>query len=118
MFLISRLASSLAGQEQRIVPAPGSLASQVYAGAVSCSEKFSCNFGLNRELQEKVLSADLRASGHDDDGHVRIVEIREHPYFIATLFLPQLQSSFAQPHPLITEFLRRAAQSRETDNKD
>jgi CTP synthase (UTP-ammonia lyase) len=32
------------------------------------------------------------------------VEIATHPFFLATLFLPQMRSNFATPHPLFVGF--------------
>ncbi len=48
----------------------------------------------------------------DEQGEVRIVELRDHPFFVATLFLPQVTSSAGEPHPLIAAFLRAAIASR------
>jgi CTP synthase (UTP-ammonia lyase) len=51
---------------------------------------------------------DLKVVGVDADGHVRIVELADHPFFIATLFLPQLRSTAQKPHPLIIAYLKAA----------
>ena len=51
----------------------------------------------------------LGVSGHDEDGSVRIVELAAHPFFIATLFVPQVISSPGKPHPLIMAYLEAAA---------
>ena len=44
------------------------------------------------------------------DGEERAIELRDHPFFVATLFLLQLSSSGGRPHPLIGAFLRGAAE--------
>lgn len=46
--------------------------------------------------------------GVDSNGEVRIVELSNHRFFIATLFVPQLSSSPETPHPLITAYLKAA----------
>ena len=51
---------------------------------------------------------DLRIVGVDDNGDARIVELSDHRYFMATLFLPQFSSSAEKPHPLIVEYLNAA----------
>lgn len=51
---------------------------------------------------------DLKVVGLDAGGHVRIVELADHPFFIATLFLPQLTSTALTPHPLIIAYLKTA----------
>jgi CTP synthase (UTP-ammonia lyase) len=86
---------------------PGTLSRQVY-GREELIEEFSCNYGLNPAYRDQICSGGLRIAGLDPDGEVRIVELSDHPYFIATLFLPQLSSKSNMPHPLILGYLRAA----------
>jgi CTP synthase (UTP-ammonia lyase) len=44
-----------------------------------------------------------------DGGEFRIVELTEHPFFLATLFLPQVRSAPDRPHPLLAGFARAVA---------
>ena len=53
-------------------------------------------------------------TGVDENGEVRVVELHTHPFFLATLFLPQLSSSPAAPHPLFVAFVEAAAAFRAT----
>jgi CTP synthase (UTP-ammonia lyase) len=107
ILVISKLVCSLVGQTQTIQIMPGTLAYQAY-GKNSAREQFRCNYGLNPAYYSKVFNGALRISGVDSNDEVRIVELSSHPFFIATLFLPQLSSSFEKPHPLITVFLQAA----------
>ena len=50
----------------------------------------------------------LRILGTDADGEARILMLDEHPFFIATLFVPQLTSTPERPHPLILGLIRAA----------
>ncbi len=43
-----------------------------------------------------------------DSGLVEIVEIPEHPYFVATQFHPEYASTVETPHPLFTAFVKAA----------
>jgi len=43
-------------------------------------------------------------SGVGETGEVRLIEIPDHPFFMATLFLPQARSTAAAPHPLLRGF--------------
>ena len=43
------------------------------------------------------------------EGEIRIVELPEHPFFMATLFLPQARSTAASPHPLIAGYAAAVA---------
>jgi CTP synthase (UTP-ammonia lyase) len=45
------------------------------------------------------------------DAKLTIVEIPEHPYFAATLFVPQARSEPGRPHPLLMAFARAASRS-------
>ena len=105
--VISKLTCSLVGQAQTIKIVPGTLAHQVY-GEEEIVEEFRCNYGLNPEYKDKIGAGGLKVAGVDSDGQVRIVELSDHRFFIATLFLPQLSSSFDMPHPLIVAYLKVA----------
>ena len=51
----------------------------------------------------------IERRGRDDDGKARIFEVHNKRFFIATGFLPQLNSSPQNPHPLILAFLKSAS---------
>ena len=89
--------------EQRVRIVPGTRAAALYA-AESAVEEFRCNYGVNPEYQTALEQAGLRLSGFGDDGELRIVELPDHPFFLATLFLPQLRSTAERPHPLLGGF--------------
>ena len=107
--VISRLSCSLVGTMQTIALVPGSLADRLYAQTV-VTEEFACNFGLNPDYRDLFYSSELRVVGTDTDGEVRMVELPGHPFYLATLFLPQIRSSAKSPHPLITGYLQAALQ--------
>jgi len=46
--------------------------------------------------------------GEDSDGNARIIELASHPFFMATLFLPQFSSKPGNPHPVVVAFLKAA----------
>jgi CTP synthase (UTP-ammonia lyase) len=114
---ISKLSCSLAGQEMPLALAENSLASKLYGGKKNVTEKYYCNFGLKRSYEDLLKSGNVRISGSDvsqqaidnpDDSQGRIFELPEHPFFIATLFVPQVASTPEAPHPIITAFLQAA----------
>ena len=51
------------------------------------------------------MTAGLCVTGTDADGEVRIVELPDHPFFVATLFVPQASSTPEDPHLLVTAFV-------------
>lgn len=108
MKLIRKLTCSLVGQQGKIVIAPGTRASGIY-GRIEAQEMFACNYGLNEAFAAEIQSRDLIVSGRDEDGAVRMVELPAHPFFISTLFVPQVMSEPVRPHPLILAYLETAS---------
>lgn len=105
--MISKLSCSLVGTTQTIRLLPGTLAYRAY-GAAEVTEQFACNYGLNPASREQISHGGLQVVGTDAAGEVRLVELTPHRFFLATLFLPQLSSSAARPHPLIVAYLKAA----------
>ena len=78
-------------------------------GAGRRVERYHCNFGLNAEYLEALTAGGLRFTGFDDSGNVRIMELPGHPFFMGTLFQPELQGDGTQPHPIIAALGAAAA---------
>lgn len=51
--------------------------------------------------RDAFIKAGMLISGTDRDGEPRIFELPTHPFFLASLFVPQTSSTLAKPHPLI-----------------
>jgi CTP synthase (UTP-ammonia lyase) len=68
---------------------PGTNSAKAY-GKGEVTEQFRCNFSLNPDFRDAMNMEPLQIAGVDENEEVRIVEIADHPFFIATLFLPQL----------------------------
>jgi CTP synthase (UTP-ammonia lyase) len=105
--LISQLSCSLVGQTHNIKMVPGTLIAQIYHKQ-EATEQFHCNYGLNSKNTDQILKGGLRISGTDKNGEARIVELPGHPFYLATLFLPQFHSSTESPHPILMAFLKAA----------
>jgi CTP synthase (UTP-ammonia lyase) len=105
---VTPLSCSLVGRRMRVLLEPGTRAAAAY-GTLEAEERYYCRFGLNPERQGLLHSRGLRVAGVDADGEARVLEIPEHRFFIATLFLPQAGSAPGRPHPLVVEFVRAAA---------
>jgi CTP synthase (UTP-ammonia lyase) len=105
---VTPLSCSLAGQEMRVCLVAGSRAAGAY-GATATVERYYCNFGLDPERQAPLHAAGLRVVGVDAGGEARVVEIPEHPFYVATLYVPQTRSTPDHPHPLVAAFVRAAA---------
>ena len=101
--MITPLACSLVGQQHPVTIVAGTLAAALY-GVVSVVEDYYCNYGVNAEYLPRLREAGLSVSGLGEDGEARIVELASHPFFLATLFLPQTRSTAAKPHPLLAGY--------------
>ena len=94
---------------------PGSLAARVH-GATEIAAEFHCRNELNRRYQELFERSDLRIVGVGDEGEVRVVELAEARFFIATLFLPQMAALEGERTVLVEAFVGAAlAASRRRD---
>jgi CTP synthase (UTP-ammonia lyase) len=106
--LIEPLACSLVGHEASVTIEPGSLAESVI-GSAKTVERYFCAYGPSRHL-DTLRAHGLRFSGHDEDGQVRVAELPGHPFFLATLFQPELSDEGPRPHPVIRALARAAAE--------
>ncbi|MGW7462963.1 CTP synthase C-terminal region-related (seleno)protein [Streptomyces sp. NPDC054797] len=98
--LIAPLACSLVGHEGFVRAEPGSLAESAL-GAERSMERYHCNYGPAPRHLPALTAHGLRLSGHDEDGQVRIAELPGHPFFLATLFQPELHGDGTRPHPIV-----------------
>lgn len=77
-------------------------------GAGETKERFACSYVL-AETAERVLARHgVTVVGTTPDLGPTLFEWRDHPYYVASLFLPHWRES--QPHPLFTLLLERARQ--------
>ena len=110
---ISSLSCSPYGQRMRVNIRPGSMTHAVYGGLVA-EEEYRCNYGLEPGSRGLLEEGGLSVSGTDPDGEVRVLELPGHPFYVATLFVPQHRSSAGKPHPLIAAFLEAATDAGQT----
>ena len=95
---IDELLCSLVGETMTVRILDDFVAS-LYPSRVAV-EHYYCRFGLNPRWRSTLEDAGLITAGVDDrDDDVRIIRLDEHPFFVATLFVPQTSSSAMYPHP-------------------
>ncbi len=109
--LIAALECSLAGKWFEVEMQSGCRAAACY-GRTRAREQFQCSYGIHPCWQAELLERGLPIVGFADDGTPRILELPDHPFFVATLFVPQARSRPEEPHPLVTGFLRAAQRLR------
>jgi CTP synthase (UTP-ammonia lyase) len=108
---ISRLACSLVGSSMTVHVKEGTKAYQCY-GRSEATEDYYCNFGINPDFKAMLVHPALNISGVDQDGEIRIIEIPENNFFVATLFVPQSRGTREFPHPIISAFVRESTRRR------
>ena len=84
---------------------PESRVAEIY-GALEVKEHYYCNFGLNPSVVQLVTKGPMQVVGSDNGGEIRVLELPNHPFFVATLFVPQARSRADHPHPLVTAFIK------------
>ncbi len=109
--MVSKLACSLAGATEEVTLLPGTLAQRAYKQD-EVIEQFACNYGLNPLYRDRIAQGEMRVAGVGPAGEVRVIELRDHRFFLATLYLPQAASRPGHPHPLIAAYLRAAQDTR------
>ena len=70
-------------------------------------ERHRHRYEVNNEFREQLEKAGLVISGTSPDGKlVEAIELKEHPFFVATQFHPEYISRPLSPHPIFVEFVR------------
>ena len=86
----------------------GSTAAKLY-GAFLINERHRHRYEFNNEYRARFEAAGFEFSGTSPDGQlVEIIEVKDHPFFIASQFHPEFQSKPNAPHPLFRGFIAAA----------
>jgi CTP synthase len=94
---------------------PGSLAETIYQSP-EISERHRHRYEFNPAYENKLAENGLIFSGKSPDGKfVEIVELADHPWFLACQFHPELKSKPLAPHPLFISFIKAAYEHRLRD---
>jgi CTP synthase len=83
----------------------GSKAARLY-GAFVVNERHRHRYEFNNVYREQFEKAGFVFSGTSPDGKlVEVIEIKDHPFFMASQFHPEFQSKPNRPHPLFKGFI-------------
>jgi CTP synthase len=87
----------------------GTLAAAAYGEPV-VYERHRHRFEFNNAFREPMWEAGMVFSGTSpNDRLVEIIELRDHPWFVASQFHPEFRSRPGRPHPLFRDFIGAAA---------
>jgi CTP synthase (UTP-ammonia lyase) len=101
--VIVALECSLVGHEGAIAYEPGSLMQRIM-GTERSVERYHCSYGIDVAYLDALRAAGVVFSAHDDAGDVRALELPEHPFFVGTLFQPELAGDGTRAHPVVRAF--------------
>ncbi len=87
---------------------PGTKVAQAY-GSELIYERHRHRFEVSNAYRDALEDAGMLLAGQSPDGRlVEIVELRDHPWFVASQFHPEFKSRPEKPHPLFAGFVRAA----------
>jgi CTP synthase len=94
---------------------PDTLAFQLYQKEV-IYERHRHRYEFNNAYRNLFLESGYVVSGTSPDGRlVEMIELPNHPFFIASQFHPEFQSRPSAPHPLFKGFIQAASTERKQD---
>ncbi|MBL1142805.1 MAG: CTP synthase [Proteobacteria bacterium] len=103
----------LGGQECQLLE--GSLVKKLYQSD-EITERHRHRYEFNNTYQEQLEATGMRISGRSLDGElVEMIEIPEHPWFVACQFHPEFTSTPRDGHPLFTGFIKAARTHKESN---
>ena len=86
----------------------GSLAHEIYGEEV-IYERHRHRYEVNNAYRDQLIDAGLRISGLSTDGRLtEMIEIPDHPWFVASQAHPEFKSRPTKPHPLFVGFVKAA----------
>ncbi|MEZ0248150.1 MAG: CTP synthase, partial [Thermoproteus sp.] len=95
---------------------PGTLAHRLY-GSTSTTERHRHRYEVNLDYLSKMTEAGLVVSGwRTDIRRVEIIELKDHPFFIATQFHPEFKSRPTRPRPVFYGLISAALSTSRGDD--
>ncbi len=92
----------------------GSLARKLYGGEEIVYERHRHRYEVNNAFRLEMADKGLIISGTSPDGRlVEMIELSDHPFFIATQAHPEFKSRPTRPHPLFRGFMEAAIKKGE-----
>ena len=97
--------------------ATDSKAARLY-GTDEVSERHRHRYEFNNKYRIQMEEAGLVFSGLSPNGNlVEIIEVKDHPWFLAGQFHPEFKSSPMNPHPLFRDFIASSLKYRSNNHK-
>jgi CTP synthase len=95
---------------------PGTKAYQAYSEPI-VFERHRHRYEFNNEYRKRMEANGIVVSGRSaDNSLVEIIELRDHPWFVASQFHPEFKSRPTRPHPLFRDFIGASVQLAQAQN--
>ena len=80
-------------------------------------ERHRHRYEINNEYREQLEAAGMVFSGISPDGQlVEMLELADHPFFVACQFHPEFASRPTRPQPLFSEFVKASLENQSKVN--
>jgi CTP synthase (UTP-ammonia lyase) len=104
---ISRLACSLVEVDRPVFATPqGAWLTAAY-GSEEIPATYHCNFGFNPHFEADLERAGVQVMARDEEGEVRAIQLKGHPFFVGTLFQPERMALKGEASPIVNAFVGR-----------
>jgi CTP synthase len=97
---------------------PDTITATAY-GTHTIAERHRHRYEVNNLYRAQLEKAGMIFSGQSPDGKlVEIIEMKDHPFFVASQFHPEFKSRPGQPHPLFAAFIQAVAKQTQVATRD
>ena len=91
---------------------PNTKSFKVY-GQKNITERHRHRYELNNQYRKSLQAKGMVMAGlNTEKDLVEIIELKDHPFFVATQFHPEFKSRPLKPHPLFSEFIKSSTKKR------
>ncbi len=95
----------------------GTLTSKIYKEEI-VYERHRHRYEVNNKFKEELEKQGLVISGMSPDNNlIEMIEIKDHPYFVASQFHPEFKSRPWEPAPMFNYFIKAASENKKSTNK-
>ena len=97
---------------------PDTIASKIYSEEV-IYERHRHRYEVNNKYRDKLIENGLIIGGVSPDNNlVEMIEIKDHPYFVASQFHPEFKSRPWEPAPLFNEFIASSLKTKSSESNN
>ena len=97
---------------------PDTIASKIYSDEV-IYERHRHRYEVNNKYRDKLIENGLIIGGVSPDNNlIEMIEIKDHPYFVASQFHPEFKSRPWEPAPLFNDFIASSIKTKSSESNN